>query len=357
MARSYNRYRDIDDALLIEICQRFLDGEKTKPIAEWLTKLLGRTFNRESVYPQIERAARLEYLRLDPPRHNTLQQRIADQFKVNREEIHVISAQGDAVRDLVADATARHIVELIREVGRIKGSKGRVGVGLGGGGTVDRVARSLAGYLRKEFEVPDLTLHALSPGFDVLNPRTAPVSSFGYFHGIDTDIKYVGLFAQCAVPANNYDALKSAPGIAESFSRAKDIDIVITSCAGAADEHGELNHFMQMSSHDDGDETAKALREVGWLGDVTYRPFNEFGPIELEQGIRSVTLFELENLVERIHDDENKHVVLVAAPCGLCGKTKVDALKPLLTQHDTLKLWNHLFLDTRTAGELVPEAG
>jgi hypothetical protein len=96
---------------------------------------------------------------------------------------------------------------------------------------------------------------------------------------------------------------------------------------------------------------------AGWLGDVTYRPFNKFGPIELEHGIRSVTLFELENLVKWVRDEENKHVVLVAAPCGSCGETKVAALRPLLEQHDSLKLWNHLFLDTATAKGLMPEGG
>ncbi len=353
MARRYRRYDDVDDALLIEICQRFLTNDPRIKIARWLSKELGREFTREAVYPQIARALRLGFIRLDPPNNILLQQRIADQFKQDREEIHVIDARGEGARDLVADAAARHVVQLIGEVRQVKK---RVCIGLGGGGTVDRVARSLAGYLRKQFDLPPLALHALTPGFDVFRPRTAPVSSLGYFDGIDADIEYVGLFAPAVVPSEAYAAVTSRRGIVDSFEKANEIDIVITSCARAADEHGELNRFMQLASQDDGDQTEKALLEAGWVADVTYRPYSEFGPISLDHGIRGVTLFELEDLVRLVREEKNKHVVLIAAPCGQCYATKVEALRPLLTQRKTLKLWNHLFLDTATAQALMPEA-
>lgn len=353
MSRTTRRHHDIDDALLIEICQKFLSGQRSVKIAEWLCEERGLDFSRESVYPQISRALRKGFIRLDPPTNIWLKQRIADQFKQDRDEIHVIDAGGEGARDLVADAAARHVVELITEVSQVKE---RVCIGLGGGGTVERVSRSLARYLRKRLDLPPLALHALTPGFDVFHPRTAPVSSLGHFNGIDTDIEYVGLFAPAVVPAESYAEVTSSQGIADSFEKADEIDIVITSCARAADEHGELNRFIQLASTSDGDQTEKALVEAGWLGDVTYRPYNEFGPISLEEGIRGVTLFELEDLVSLARDQENKHVVLVAAPCGQCHETKVEALRPLLSQPKTLKLWNHLFLDTRTAQGLMPEA-
>jgi DNA-binding transcriptional regulator LsrR (DeoR family) len=351
MSRIYRRHNDIDDALLIEICQRFLTAESRVKIADWLTQELGREFSREAVYPQISRALRRGFIRLDPPTNVILQQRIADQFKQDRNEIHVIDARGEMARDLVADAAARHIIELIVEVSHVKK---RVCIGLGGGGTVDRVARSLANYLRKQLTLPPLALHALTPGFDVFRPLTAPVSSLGYFDGIDTDIEYVGLFAPAVVPSEAYAEVTSRHGIVDSFDKAAEIDIVITSCARAADEHGELNRFMQVASKDDGDQTEKALLKAGWLADVTYRPYNEFGPISLDHGIRGVTLFELEDLVRLVRDHENKHVVLIAAPCGQCHEPKAAALRPLLSQPETLKLWNHLFLDTRTAQALMP---
>jgi DNA-binding transcriptional regulator LsrR (DeoR family) len=352
MTRKYEKHSDIDDGLLIEICQRSLNGESRAETARWLSVLLGRKFSREAVYPQISRAMRLGYIRLDPPPHLHLQQRIADHFHQARKEIHVIDAYGAAVRELVADAAARHVVKLIDEVGP---TKKRVCIGLGGGGTVDRVAHSLAKALRKRFDLPPLALHALTPGFDVFRPRTAPVSALGYFAGIDTDIEYVGLFAPAVVPARAYVEVTSRRGIVESFEKACEIDIVITSCACASDEHGELNRFMQLASHDDGDQTEEDLRAAGWAADVTYRPYSETGPIQLDHGFRGVTLFELEDLVRLVRDEKNKHVVLVAAPCGQCHKTKAEALLPLLTQRETLKLWNHLFVDTKTAMELLPK--
>ena len=116
MSRKYEKHSDIDDALLIEICQRFLSGESRVKTASWLSAQLGREFSREAVYPQISRALRSGYIRLDPPAHLHLQQRIADHFNQTRKQIHVIDAQGRAVRDLVADAAARHVVKLIDEV-------------------------------------------------------------------------------------------------------------------------------------------------------------------------------------------------------------------------------------------------
>jgi len=162
------------------------------------------------------------------------------------------------------------------------------------------------------------------------------------------------LFAPAVVLSDDYDELISSHGVRESFELAKDIDIVVTSCARAKDEHGELKRFIEVSSPDGKKTTSDALREAGWLADIIYRPFGKTGPIELVHAISSVTLFELENLVARVRDEENKHVVLVAAPCGECGETKVEALQPLLT-HQSLKLWNHLFLDTKTAKELLPD--
>lgn len=355
MPRAYTKNDDIDDALLIDICGRFLAGEKFSDIAKWLTskEVLGRRISREAVYPQIVRAARKGFIRLEPPTNVLLQQRIADQFKLDRNEIHVVDVRGEGARDLVADAAARRVVELIQDLGRVKD---RVRIALGGGGTVNRFSRSLAQYLRKQFDVPPLALHALTPGFDVLRPRTAPVSSFGYFDGVDADIEYVGLFAPAVVPSKSYNAVTSRRGIADSFEKAKDIDIVITSCARAKDKHGELNRFMKLASEDDGDDTKQALIDASWCADVTYRPYNELGPISLESGVRSVTLFEIEGLVRLARDEENKHVVLIAAPCGTCHETKQEALRPLLSQPDTLKLWNHLFLDARTAEALMPEA-
>jgi DNA-binding transcriptional regulator LsrR (DeoR family) len=69
--------------------------------------------------------------------------------------------------------------------------------------------------------------------------------------------------------------------------------------------------------------------------------------------VRAVTLFELDELVAIAKDRSNgKYVVLVAGPCGECGATKKNALRPLLA-NERLRLWTHLIVDAKTAKELL----
>ena len=89
--------------------------------------------------------------------------------------------------------------------------------------------------------------------------------------------------------------------------------------------------------------------EEGRIGDVMYRPFNARGPITRSTGIRAVTLFELDELVE-FAAQRDKAVVLVAGPCGnaKCGRSRSDALLPLL-EEPSLDVWSHLVTDDVTA--------
>ena len=64
-----------------------------------------------------------------------------------------------------------------------------------------------------------------------------------------------------------------------------------------------------------------------------------------------MTLYELEDLA-RIAGQKNKHVILMARQCGLCGRHRADALRPLLINPD-LKVFSSLVLDAATARELL----
>ena len=253
-------------------------------------------------------------------------------------------------REYVADAAAEQIVQLIHEVGE---TKERVRIGLGGGGTIMSVARALASRLRSEGSLPKLGLHALSSGFDVNNPWTAPVSFLGYFDQAAPDIEYVGLFASAVVHVEQYEHVKTLPGVEESFRKASQIDIVVTSLASASDKHGELNRFMNLGEKSNG--SVEELKRCGWVGDVSYRPYSKTGPIAAAGKIRAVSLFELKDLVE-LARKPNKHVLLVAAPCGICNEPKAEALRPLLTE-GRLRLWTHLLTDLTTAQNLLPREG
>lgn len=342
------RYADFDDTLLIAVCDRFLEGKTVMDIVNWLNgEPGGENITRENVYPLLREARDRGYFSVLPPPEGYLQRRICDRFHVDKERIHVLRIRGDAARDYVADAAAKQIVELIHEIGR---TKERVRIGLGGGGTIMMVARALASRLRFEGSLPKLGLHALSSGFDVNNPWTAPVSFLGYFDRAAPDIEYVGLFAPAVVEMNDYERVMTLPGVEESVRKARQIDIVVTSLASASDKHGQLNRFMNLGEGSNGN--VDELKNCGWVGDVSYRPYAKTGPITEAGGIRAVSLFELKDLVD-LARKPNKHVLLVAAPCGICNEPKAEALRPLL-EESNLKLWTHLLTDLTTAQNLLP---
>ncbi len=346
-------YAAFDDALLVAVCERFLGEHKVIDIVEWLQEEHGVAIKRENIYPLLREARKRGYLSVHPPPDGLLRQRICDRFDQKKDNVHVLRVRGETSRDHVADAAAELIVKLIHEVGE---DKKRVRIGLGGGGTIMEVARALALRLRSESSLPDLALHAVTSGFDVANPWTAPVCFLPYFGEAAPNVKYVGLFAAAVTEAKEYEDTKKLPGVEVSFRKAKDIDIVITSMASAADEHGELNRFMNLGEKKSGEKKSRAfasLETAGWVGDVTYRPYGMNSPIATTEGIRAVSLFELEDLVA-LAAKPNKHVVLVVAPCGICNKSKGEALRPLMSNR-VLKLWSDVFMDLTTAQSLLPK--
>ena len=92
----------------------------------------------------------------------------------------------------------------------------------------------------------------------------------------------------------------------------------------------------------------EGVRAVDDRGD---RPYSATGPITEDTDIRAVTLLELEELVAMARR-RDKHVVVVAGPCGRCGATRTAAVKPLFLEPE-LRLWSHFVMDMTTAGELL----
>lgn len=345
---------DIDEELVFEVCHRFLEDESPVDIAAWLNPKVNHEVTREAIYPLVRRAKREGFIRLVAPEHISLHQRITDFYKTPADRVHVSNLRGDLAREYVADRAAHTVVELIENVAKTKKKKKPVRLGLGGGGTVMRVAKNIAFLLKNESLVKHLGIHTLTGGIDPGFPLHAPNSFLTFFEGAVPKISYQGLFAPPVVPAEDYDDIVATPGIAESFYWAPKIDIVITSIARAEDEHGELSCLMQLAAKREpgGHETVAALEEENWVGDAMYRPFSRAHPIITDHGLRAVSLFELEQLVD-MAKKPNKHVVLVVTPCKSCDESKGTALAPLLSE-ETLKIWNHLFLDVATARTLVP---
>jgi DNA-binding transcriptional regulator LsrR (DeoR family) len=343
------KFPDLTDELLIRVCEQFLAGLSAPHIARWLNKelSLGKhtpPVTRVQVYALLNEARRRKLFALHSPLHITLRQRLADLYSKDREHFIVVSARGASALEHVAAAAAELTLRLITELGQVKGP---VHIGLGAGSTTLRIAQHLAALLRGEPRVPQLVLHALSTGSRVDQPRTAPVAFFGLFDTPGIAIDYVGLFAPPVVRSRDYERVKAQPGVMQSFAAAQEIDLVLTSLASANDEHAAFNRFLEEYPND-----VTVLRQQGWIGDVQYRPYSANGPILHETSVRTVTLFELPELVG-LARTPHKYVVVVAGPCGQCGRARSDALRPLLTVPD-LALWSHLVMDMETAQELLP---
>jgi hypothetical protein len=369
------------DELVFAVCDRFLshlgrqydprsaksDREKAgsaSEIAEWLNKTWGRKdLTRERIYPLFWEAARRNYLFLQPPRELHFASQIAERFHVDQyakdpETIQVVNRQGPDAQSHVATVGGDLVLSLIKRIGKLKRERNdadkRVHVGLGGGFSAMMVAKRLATRLYSDLACPPLVLHALAAGgFLVDQPQKTPVTYFSYFDNVLTETEFVGLFCAMAVPSDQYEQVIRTPGVHESFDRAGEIDIIVTSFATAEDEHGLLNQYLKhlIRNGELAPDALTRMEAAGWAGDVQFRPYTPRGPMVDECPIRAVMLFELDELVERAKQPD-KPVVLLAAPCSECGMPKTTALIPLLAE-PRLRVWTHLVTDVQTAGELL----
>jgi DNA-binding transcriptional regulator LsrR (DeoR family) len=159
-------------------------------------------------------------------------------------------------------------------------------------------------------------------------------------------VDYVGLFTPPMVRTRDYPAFKEDPDFKAAFDAAQQIDIVISSLASATDEHGTLNTYLKRAPKD-----TALLRRNGWVGDLHYRPYSNTRPLLANTERRAVTLFELADLAA-IAAAPHRHVVVLSAPCGRCGRTREDAVWPLLEAPD-LQVWTKLIIDVKTAEQLL----
>ena len=339
-------FRGIDEAPLVLACDMFVRGEKTPAIrdavnAEFERLHQTRRISREQVYPLLDEGRERGYFAFTPPERFGLQTRVANAFDVAANRVHVANSRSI---DSVAATAATLLVELIVDLGK---KHERVHVGLGGGYTTRLVASHLANQLRAIADLPKLTLHALSTGFDAKTPHTAPVTFFAFFEGVASDIEYIGLFAPPVVKTDEYPSVIAYRGVKVSFDARKSLHLVVTSLGSNLHGHGDFYEFMEQGKK----RGLTVLEKAGWVGDVQYRPYSATGPITEDTDIRAVTLLELEELVAMARR-RDKHVVVVAGPCGRCGATRTAAVKPLFLE-PKLRLWSHFVMDMTTADELL----
>ncbi len=368
------------DELIFAVCDRYFyqlgkssqnadGGERQRgaaaAVAEWIQKEKNRPdITREKIYPLFWEACQRGYLLLQPPTEQQLKEQLVGYFSLEEHpgEITVVNVRGDSAAQHVTATAADQIVGLIDRVWQEKKEKypnepdkQAVHLGMGAGYAAMLVAKRLAQKIHAGEDVPQLVLHAISTGGFLPNePHKAPSTYFTYFDPSLTSIKFVALFSATVVNNDDYESLKQNPGVRFCFDQKDDIDIVVTSLAAADHEHGllvqYLTHLVDQGLMEP--DLLKNMRDAGWVGDVQFRPYSVDGPLPNVCPVRAVTLFELDELVKMATEPNGKYVVLVAGPCGECGETKKQALKPLVA-NEKLRLWTHLVTDARTARELM----
>jgi hypothetical protein len=366
------------DAFLEEVKKQFQEGgaavtgggraKTTKPVGPvqrlierlkdegWLAEHGWPENNlRERIYPLLWKGIERGFVFIKPPRGQQWERRIHELYGVPQERIRVVAVRGKKALEHVTRAGAQLLLELINEVRKRKPVGEPTHLAWGAGNTSRLVAKRLSELLEKEEIYPPLTLHALTSGFLVDEPMTAPMTSHGFFDAERFPIHSIGLFSEAVVKCKDYKDVKKAFGVKRSFQLAGQIEIIVSSLASREDDHSLFIRFLRDYQQEDPADYAKLLRyldEQGWCGDAQYLPFSADGPIPMDRyGIRAVTLFELPDLVERARAGGNR-LVLLSAPCGECGRTRTKALIPLI-ENPALRVWTHLVLDAQTAEELI----
>lgn len=339
---------ELPDDLIFAVCELYVAGGRgATEIRNWLNKMPGCDFTREQVHHMLKVGLDRGYLQFRAPIERELAHRLQDLYGKESFYVRLVNLRTETAHEHVVTEAAYLALSLIQQFGELKDT---VHIGLGPGWTTRKIAEKLADLLRHTRDWsprPRLVLHALSSGFVMNDPRNAPTTFFSFFINLPMAVNYVDLCAPMLVQSTaEYEKVKELPGVRDAFARAKEIDLVITSLARAGDEHGALYQLIQADR-----SVANLLTQCGWIGEVQHRPYSADGPIRADMGMRAVTLFELDELVE-LARTPNKAVLLVAGPCGKCKKSKGQALRALLAS-DALALCTHLVTDVATADDCL----
>jgi DNA-binding transcriptional regulator LsrR (DeoR family) len=364
-------FRDLPDERLIEVCEAYLRDTPSDPRglpntragsslrnmkqlagdlnARWDEAGIKLHISREQIYVILGEARNRGLFRIVPRAHDELRKELCARYSIPLDRVQVVSTDSHVAENVVYEA-ARLVVAQIFELWPILQSRGaeRVHIGLGAGHTTRVASLEIAKLLRESGrEIPPLTLHAISSGY---NERMTPLAFFGFFENIKPEVELVGLFAEPFVAHDEFEEAMKLVGSRRAYNSRYQIDIVVTSLGCFDDVHSSVAEHMK----DEGgfnEVTTQLLSANGWRGDLHLRPFNQLGPIIEDRGNRAVTLFEISDFVTMARDP-SKRVVVVSPPCHVCGLTRAPALQLLLTVQQ-LKAWTHLVTDVPTARELI----
>jgi len=220
--------RTISDEKLVDICRRFMDGDRFSKIADdcnelWREQGSDFKITREQVYTALVVARRRGFFALLPPLNEVLGARLASKYEKRAANIKVVS-----VRDSLDHVTAASAKITMKLIEILSGVKDRVHVGIGSGATSMLFIQHLTNQLRAEPRQLPLHLHAITSGFDIERPEMAAVSFFSYFESAGLSIRKTGLFAPSFVAAREYKKMQQERVVKQAFAASNEIDIVVT---------------------------------------------------------------------------------------------------------------------------------
>ena len=325
------------------VCREFCKG--TKSLSE-IAKLVG--IGRQQTFPILRSAAKLQRFEyLAPPE---FEQTYQLQQRYTHTRFRIVRSRG--LLD-VAFQTASWLLQLIRECRKEQSNQKEIHIGFAGGGLLREIARLLSDKLRRaseEFRDITFVFHAMVAGFNPRDPMNDPNAFFSYFVADPRTIsvRFINLLAPGIATDEAVRTLKTIHAISEAYTAADDLNIIVTSAGAHWDT--KCSRLCQLCMEDKSSPQSFArLKEAETIGDVLWRPINRRGPVEIETGIRAMTLIDLNQLPNLIA--QKKKVVLTLGPCGTCGNPKGEILRAVLNwpePHVT-----HVIADSRTAAEAL----
>lgn len=366
-----------EDAIAFRVAECYLENAKMKPAkaqiaAREIAARVSKEFNlsqpirRTDVYPYLKKAAELDLIRLTPPRSKALEQALGQRFDLNNNQLTVVDCPVPESQTGVAYQAADATAERIKEIFENRSDKTKcVTLGLSPGRAMLDFSIRLAQIMRHDTNFPQVRLVATASGCPATSPEFSAISFYNLYPK-DIVKQKIGMFAGTIVPVkrftNKEDGVTTRPGFTEAKNVINEIDVVVAALSDSNDPHSLFAGF-----YDNGKR--KETRPPWWndcIGDIMYRPFSSSGPI-LEASYenkkskveckRTVTLFELDFLVN-MATKADKAVILIARQCAECGSngtSKSQALRPILDKKnkDVLRAFSHLFIDSKSASELL----
>ena len=109
----------------------FAKGMKVAEIATTINCEFKTAYTREAIYPMLSQIRDRNFVRFVPPLENRLSEELQEQFKHSANAMRIVGLDGDSGGEIVTEAAAEMVLEMIRELWDQLGRP--VGLGLGPG--------------------------------------------------------------------------------------------------------------------------------------------------------------------------------------------------------------------------------